>query len=121
MRYLFLIYADEAEMKAQPMEAAMECVREALEYDEELKGKGHFIASHGLEWASQATTLRMKSGRIVSTDGPYCETKEQLLGFFLIEAKDRDEAFALASGLPMLATGSTVELRAIEDLPMEAV
>jgi len=121
MRYLFLIHVDEAEMKAQPMEAAVECMREAQAYEEELKEKGHLIASHGLEWASQATTLRVKSGRIVSTDGPFSETKEQLLGFFLIEAEDKDEAFALASRLPMLARGSTVELRAIADLVEEAI
>lgn len=120
MRYLLLIYADEAEMRTKPLEAAMECVRAAQGYDEELKAKGHFIASHGLEWPSEATTLRMKSGRIVSTDGPFSETKEQLLGFLLIEAEGKDEAFALAARLPMLATGSTVELRAIEDLTGDA-
>ena len=119
MRYLFLIYADEAEVKARPMEAAMECMREAQAYDDELKEKGQFIASHGLEWASQATALRKRSGKVVSTDGPFCETKEQLLGFYLLEARDRDEAFALASRLPMLDTGCTVEVRAVEDLPVE--
>jgi len=119
MRYLFLIYADEAEMKTRPMEAAMECAQKAQPYEDELKENGQFIASHGLEWASQATTLRKRSGKVVSTDGPFCETKEQLLGFYLLEARGRDEAFALAARLPMLDTGCTVELRAVEDLPTE--
>ncbi|WEX11237.1 YciI family protein [Chelativorans sp. AA-79] len=119
MRFLFLIHADEVEMKARPMEDALQCVREGMEYDEFLKQHGHFVASHGLEWASQATVLRSQGGKVVSTDGPFAETKEQLLGFFLVQAKDREEALSLASRLPMLASGSTVEVRAIDDLAEE--
>jgi hypothetical protein len=116
MRFLFLIHADEAEVKTWSEEEALRCVREGMKYDEVLKEKGHFVASHGLEWASQATILRKQSGKVVSTDGPFSETKEQLLGFYLVEAGSREQALELAAGLPMLSTGSTVEVRAIEDL-----
>ncbi len=117
MRFLFLVYADEAAMKSRPMEELRECVRAGREYDEVLKRDGNFVASHGLEWSSSATVLRKRSGKVVSTDGPFSETKEQLLGFFLVEAKDRAEALALASNVPMLETGSSVEVRPVQDIP----
>ena len=114
MQYLFLIHADENEMKAWPEEEMYRCLGEAAEYEEQLKRGGHLVLAHGLEWASQATVLRKKSGKVVSTDGPFAETKEQLLGFFLVNTKDRAEALEMASKLPMLET-STVEVRAVED------
>lgn len=114
MQYLFLIYADEAVMRTWSEEDMYRCLGEAAEYEERLKRGGHLVVAHGLEWASQATTLRKNSGKLISTDGPFAETKEQLLGFFLVNAQDRAEALALAEGLPMLET-STMEVRAVED------
>ena len=119
MRYVFLIYANEAAMKELPEEEMHRCIDAALEYDEALKKSGHFIVSHGLEWAAQATVLRKGNGKVVATDGPFAETKEQLLGFYLIEAGNRKEAMDIASRLPMLTNGSTVEVRAVEQFEGE--
>jgi hypothetical protein len=117
MRFLFLIHADEAEMKTWPEEEALRCVREGMKYDEVLKEKGHFVASHGLEWASQATVLRKQSGKVVSTDGPFAETKEQLLGFYVIDCASLEEAIEAARLLlaPRVAAGlmSALEIRPI--------
>ncbi|MDZ5698098.1 YciI family protein [Chelativorans sp. M5D2P16] len=118
MRYAFLIHTDQSAMKSWQEEDMWECLHKADEYEAALKRSGHFILSHGLEWSSQATVLRKQSGKVVNTDGPFAETKEQLLGFLLIEARDREEAIALAAGLPML-DDSTVEVRAVEEFENE--
>lgn len=112
MRYVLLIYGDEAELKARPEEELRHLGREAVARDDRLRRAGHLIARYSLEWTPLATSLRTKGGTIVKTDGPFAETKEQLLGFLLIEAKDREEAIAVASELPMVA-GNTIEVRAV--------
>ena len=118
MRYVCLIHGNEADLKALSGDAARRLDRDSLDYDAVLAQGGHLVVAHALESPARATCLRSKGGRIVATDGPYAEVKEQLLGFLLIEAKDRDEAVALASRVPMIAHG-TVELRAIHLLEGE--
>jgi hypothetical protein len=91
---------------------------ETLAYVEILKKSGHLILTHALQSASTAATVRIRSGQRAVADGPYAETKEQLGGFFLIEARDRDEAIELASRWPSARLGS-IELRPIEEVLRE--
>ncbi|WP_163267932.1 YciI family protein [Chelativorans alearense] len=112
MRYALLVYGEEAALKALPEEELRRLEREAVANDKVLQEGGHLIVGHALEWPSDATSLRTRGGKLVATDGPFAETKEQLLGFLLVEARDRDEALALAAKLPMLKN-HTIEVRAV--------
>lgn len=87
---------------------------ETLAYVETLRKSGHLIQTNALQSARRAATVRIRGGRLSVTDGPYAETKEQLGGFFLIEAKDLDEAIRLASGWPSARLGS-IEVRPVEE------
>jgi hypothetical protein len=88
--------------------------RDSMAYNDLLQASGHFIAAHVLQSARTATTVRVRGGRVLVTDGPFAETKEQLLGFILIEARDHDDAVEVASKIPLARLG-TVELRSIMD------
>ena len=116
-RYLCLIYrADEAvERLSRPEFDAL--VTEALAYDDALRGSGHYLASGALQSVQTATTIRIKGGRTLATDGPFAETKEQLGGFILIEARDLDDAIRVASKIPPARLGC-IEVRPIRELPM---
>ena len=86
---------------------------ECFAYDDVLRKKGHFAGGEALQTARNATTLRWKNGKVSVTDGPYAETKEQLGGFFLINARDANEAVEVASKWPSARLGS-IEVRPIE-------
>jgi hypothetical protein len=111
MRYVCLVYGDEAAMLALPREEADRCTEDSIAYDKLLGQQGHLIVAHALESPTRATNLVTRGGKVVPVDGPYSETKEQLLGFLLIEAKDREEAIVLASRVPMARYGR-IEIRA---------
>ncbi|WP_309083116.1 YciI family protein [Chelativorans sp.] len=111
MRYVCLVYGEEAALLALPREEFNQLVQASAEYDDVLERQGKLILAHALEPPSRATTIVTRGGKVVATDGPYSETKEQLLGFLLIEAADRQEAIALASKVPMAAYGR-MEIRA---------
>ncbi len=115
MKYLCLVYHDEKQLDALPAREYDALVRDTLAYDEELRQSGHYIASNALEYVQTATTVRVRSGKISITDGPFAETKEQLGGFILIEARDLNEAIRVASGMPPGCLGS-IEVRPIKDL-----
>jgi hypothetical protein len=87
----------------------------ALDYTADLRRKGHLIASDALQRGRTARTIRVQGGRAATTDGPFAETKEQLGGFFLIEARDLDEACALAAKFPPARIG-TIEVRPVQEL-----
>jgi hypothetical protein len=111
--YLCLAYEEEAKLNAlSPSE--WDALRNAtLAYVDELETKGHLIRTHPLQSASTAVTVRVRQGRLSTTDGPFAETKEQLGGFFLIEAADLNEAIQLAANWPSARLG-TIEVRPIE-------
>lgn len=115
MRYLCLVYQDEAEVDALPDNEFNAIVRDVLDYRQELRQGGHYIASSPLEPARTATTVRVRSDRLSITDGPFAETKEQLGGFYLIEARDLNEAIRIASKMPPARIGS-IEVRALKEL-----
>ena len=111
--YLCLAYEEEARLNAlSPSE--WEALRDAtLAYVGELDRKGHLISTRPLQSASTAVTVRVRQGSLSTTDGPFAETKEQLGGFFLIEAADLNEAIQLAANWPSARIG-TIEVRPIE-------
>lgn len=119
MKFMCLAYEEEAifhKMSQQDWHALRE---ETLNYVQSLQDKGHLISTHPLQSATTASTVRIRNGVLSVTDGPFQETKEQIGGFFLIEAKDFDEAVALAAKWPSARLG-TIEVRPLEEgLSME--
>jgi hypothetical protein len=115
MRFLFTIYHDERVLDTLPEGEMQALVDGALDYSDELRQSGHYIASNALQRPGTARTIRVRDGKVSTTDGPFAETKEQLGGFFLIEAKDMDEACAIASRFPPARVG-TIEVRPVREL-----
>ena len=115
MKFLFTIYHDERVLEALPNHEMQALVDSALDYDEEIRRSGHYIASDALQPARTARTLRVRDGKVLVTDGPFAETREQLGGFFLIEARDLDEACEGASRFPPARLG-IIEVRPVQEL-----
>lgn len=115
MQYLCLIYHEEEKVDALP-----ECEYEALraevhEHREELRQNGSYIASNRLQPVREAMTLRIRNGNAIVTDGPFAETKEQLGGYYLIEARDLNDAIRIASKIPLARLGC-IEVRPIREI-----
>ena len=112
MQYMLLIYAHETEMqKISPAE--MEAIiKEYFAFTDDIVKSGQFKAGDPLESVTTATTVRVREGKTLTTDGPFAETKEQLGGYYLVEAKDLDEAIALAARVPGARFGS-IEVRPV--------
>jgi hypothetical protein len=108
MKYLCLVYLDEKRLDELPDE---DCVA----YDVSIRKSGHCLASEALESVQSATTVRMRNGKVAVTDGPFAETKEQLAGFYMIEARDLNEAILLASKIPPARVGS-IEVRPVRPI-----
>jgi hypothetical protein len=115
MKYLCLVIVDEKRPQATSESEAQALDDESLEYDDALRKGGHFLAAQALEPVSAATTIRIRSAKASITDGAFAETKEQIGGFILIEAKDLNEAIELASHIPVIRFGA-VEVRPIKEL-----
>jgi hypothetical protein len=115
MKYLCLVYQDEHQVDALPESEYNAIVDEVLDYREELRQSGHYIASAPLEPVQSATTIRVRNGKVSITDGPFAETREQLGGFYLIEAMDLNEAIRVASRMPPARIGC-IEVRPIKEL-----
>ena len=115
MKFLFMIFHDENILDSMPEGEMQTLVDSALDYDEEIRQSGHYIVSNALQRARTARTIRVRGGKATVTDGPFVETKEQLGGFFLIEAKDIDEACEVASRFPPARLG-TIEVRPVQEL-----
>ena len=109
MKYLCLIYQDE---KQDVSSAGVYADYQAFAQD--IKRTGNYVGSHGLQRTDTATTVRVRNGKVSTTDGPFAETKEQLGGYFLIDAKDLNEAISIASRIPSAKWGS-VEVRPVWD------
>ena len=118
MKYLCLAYEEEKRLNDLSRDEWDDLRRETLAYVEVLRKNGHLILTNALQSARTAATLRVRSGKLSVIDGPYAETKEQLGGFFLIEASDRNEAIELASRWPSARLGS-IEVRPIEEVLRE--
>jgi hypothetical protein len=113
MKYLCLIYDEESKMATMTEADANAFMGEYFAFTEGIKKSGHYIAGEALKPVNSATTVRMRNGKMSTTDGPFAETKEQLGGYYLIEARDLNDALQVASRIPSARTGS-VEVRPIE-------
>ena len=115
MKFMFMIYHDEDDLDALPQAEMQALVDSVLDYDDKIRGSGHYIVSNALQRARTARTIRVRGGKVSTTDGPFAETKEQLGGFFLIEARDMDEACEVASRFPP-ARVAIIEVRPVQEL-----
>ena len=115
MKFMFTIYHDEQVLDAMPEKEMRALVDSAIEYAEEIRRSGHYIASHALQRTGTARTIRVSGGKASATVGPFAETTEQLGGFFLIEARDMDEACAVAARFPPARIG-IIEVRPVLEL-----
>ena len=115
MKYLCLVYFDGMVLDKMSETEKIAFDNESLTYDEELQRSGHFIAAEALESVKSAVTVRMRNGKISTTDGPFTETKEQLGGFILIEARDLNDAIQVAAKIPLARFGG-IEVRPIWEL-----
>ena len=113
MKYLLLIYMSEDAMTETERE---HCYQESTELAHQLKSNGQYLGASPLQPISTATSLRIREGKRLVTDGPFAETREQLGGYFLVEAKDLDEAIGIAERIPGARVG-TVEIRPVIDIP----
>src|SRR5687768_1304337 len=100
MQYMLLIYDNEKVWNDMPKEEAGKLFAEYMQFTNDIKASGHLRAGDALQPVSTATTVRVRNGKLQSTDGPFAETKEQLGGYYLIEAKDLDEATKIAAKIP---------------------
>jgi len=120
MRYLCLIYLDEKQLAAMPEPEMSALNARHLAFNDRLLDSGHFIEAEALQPATAATCVRMRNGKVALTDGPYAETKEMVAGFYLIEARDLNEAVQVASRIPEAPMG-TVEVRPCRDLEVDGL
>jgi hypothetical protein len=114
MKYLCLAYEEEGKLDALSRAEWDALRKETLDYVEDLARSGRLLVTHALQSVRSATTVRVRHGRLSTTDGPFAETKESLGGFFLIEARDLSEAIQVASRWPSARIGS-IEVRPIEE------
>jgi hypothetical protein len=115
MRYLCLIYGDENRWEQMTKPDMDKVFGEYIAFTEDIKRSGHHLAGEPLQPTRTATTVRVRNDRVSATDGPFAETKEQLGGYYLVEAKDLNEAIQIASRIPGARTGS-IEVRPIMEM-----
>jgi hypothetical protein len=108
MKYLCLVYMREQDLTAVPD-------RDCMAFGDTLRASGRYLAAEALQPVETATTVRVRDGKVAITDGPFAETKEQLAGFYLIEARDLDEALQVAARIPPARAG-TIEVRPVRTL-----
>jgi hypothetical protein len=112
MKYLCLVYSEEDKLHSLP-ESPRDA--ECMAYAQSLEKSGHMLGGEALQPVHTATTVRVRNGKVSVTDGPFAETKEQLAGFYFIDARDQDEAIQIAAGIPPARVGS-IEVRPVREL-----
>ena len=112
MRYMLLVYLDEQAMTEEERE---HCYVESAQLTQDLNATGHYVAAGPLHPVATATSVRIREGKRVVTDGPFAETREQLGGYYVIEVKDLDEAIAIAERIPPARVG-TIEIRPLMEI-----
>jgi hypothetical protein len=116
MKYLLLIYGNEADWAGMSEAEQAQGFQEYMDFTNGIFKSGHYISGEALQPVATATTVRVKNGKTLTTDGPFAETRETLGGFYMIEAKDLDEAIGIAARIPGARYGS-IEVRPIMDTP----
>jgi hypothetical protein len=114
MKYLCLIYEEEKKLDAMSASEFDALMGEFFAFTREIRKSGHFLGGEALQAVQTATTVRVRDGKVSTTDGPFAETKEQLGGFYLITARDLNDAIRVASRIPSARFGS-VEVRPIKE------
>jgi hypothetical protein len=114
MRYVCLIYDDEKKWETMSKAEADAYMGEYFAFTNGIKASGHYIGGNALQPVQTATTVRSRNGKLSTTDGPFAETKEQLGGYYLIEARDLNDALQVAQKIPSVRTGS-IEVRPIQE------
>jgi hypothetical protein len=117
VKFVCLGYFDEARWDATPKSEQDAMMQECFAYDDLLRQHGHFVAGEALQSARAAKTLQWKGGKVLVTDGPFAETREQLGGLLVLEARDMDHAVELMSKHPGVRLGGPFEIRGVEELP----
>ncbi len=112
MKYMLLVYLDEKALSESEREA---CYRDSAQLAQDLESSGHHLDASPLHPTSVATTVRMRKGKRIVTDGPFAETHEQLGGYFLVDADDLDEAISIAGRIPVARMG-TIEIRPVLEI-----
>jgi hypothetical protein len=118
MQYMLLIYGNEAAMKTATQADRDAMFRSYHDYTQSIIKTGNMKAGDALQPTATATTVRVRDGKTLTTDGPFAETREQLGGYYLVEAKDLDEATKLAARIPGAQVGS-IEVRPVMQLPAD--
>ncbi|HEX8903834.1 MAG TPA: YciI family protein [Longimicrobiaceae bacterium] len=118
MRYLCLIYDEEKNLAEMPKDESAAFMGEYFAFTQGIRDSGNYVAGEALHPVSSATTVRVRNGRVSTTDGPFAETKEQLGGFYLVEARDLNEAIQIAQRIPSARTGS-IEVRPVVDFSQQ--
>ena len=117
MRYICLIYSDEGQWARMSEAENARVMQEFMAFTESIVKSGHHRAGDPLQPTSTATTVRAKNGKPMTTDGPFAETKEQLGGYYIIEAANLDEALKIAERIPSVRYGGAIEVRPIVEIP----
>jgi hypothetical protein len=112
MKYMLLIYGDENELNQAELEA---CYEESTALAHDISAAGHYVAASPLQHTRTATSVRVRDGRRLVTDGPFAETREQLGGYYIVDVEHLDQAIAIAERIPMARRG-TVEIRPVVEL-----
>jgi hypothetical protein len=120
MKYMLLIHNSEQALNALGEGELKQMMADFRRFSEEIRTSGHYCAGSQLQPTSLATTVRVRNGKRLVTDGPFAETREQLGGYYLVEAKDLDEAIGLAERVPSAKIG-TIEIRPLVETPTPAV
>lgn len=116
MKYVCLVYGEEKDLHALTVERGAKLDADSLAYDRSLDQQGKLIIAQALQSVKTSKSVRRRKGKRLVTDGPFAETKEQLLGFVMIEADNLEEALDIAADIPLAELG-TIEVRAIYDIP----
>jgi hypothetical protein len=119
MRYLCIVHVDYGLFRSMSKEEVVELEKNNLAYDAELVERGQLLAGHGLEPPESGVVIKVRNGEMSMSDGPFSEAKEQMAGFLLVEARDMNEAIAIAAGIP-LAKGGQIEIRPVYAVPGQA-
>jgi hypothetical protein len=117
MKYLCLIYDEEKKLQAMTKSEMDGLMQEYFTFTHEIQASGHLLGGNDLQPVRTATTVRVRGGKVSTTDGPFAETKEQLGGYYLIEATDLNAAIQVAARIPSAKLGS-IEVRPIQEHPM---
>lgn len=115
VKYLCLIYDAESVLNAMPKAETEKFLGEYMAFGNELRAQGQLVGGNRLRPVQDATTVRIRNGKVSATDGPFAETKEQLGGYYLVEARDLNEAIQIASRIPSARTGS-IEVRPVWEM-----